>query len=82
VIDSERVGSGGLAPRRSDLPAPLSEREIANRYMGRIKRAIEVLHDAYGHGDAPYEPAALNALHILRGIDEPTPASGTPGDPE
>jgi hypothetical protein len=48
--------------------AALSEREIAANYMDRIKRAIEVLDGAYGHADAPYEPAALNALHILRGL--------------
>ena len=47
---------------------PLTEREIAANYLARIKRAIEVLDDAYGGADCPYEPAALNALHILRGL--------------
>lgn len=33
----------------------------------KVNAALGVLRDAFGHADAPYTPAALNAIRILEG---------------
>ena len=52
-VDSLKLENGGL---ESDL----IELET------RCRRAYNVLDNAFGHADAPYTPAALEAMAILR----------------
>lgn len=40
-------------------------------YGDAIQQAYDVLNDAFGHADAPYTPAALEAMSFLRAILEP-----------
>lgn len=57
-----------------------TERELRDELVGALREIHETLSNAYGHAEAPNEPAALHALNLateaLDWVDNPAESFG------